>query len=440
MRPTPVIAIFDVGKTNKKCFLFNQSYQVVHEHTERLAETTDEDGHACEDLSCLRQFVFDSLQKLAALKQFELKAINFSAYGASFVYIDENGEPLTPLYNYLKPYPPKLQEQFYNAYGGQAAFSSRTASPVLGSLNSGMQLYRLKYERPELFKKIKHALHLPQYLAYLLSGKAYSDLTSIGCHTNLWDFENNNYHDWVRKEGIEKLLPPIVSYDHTTPGPNYVIGTGLHDSSAALIPYLINFTEPFVLISSGTWCISLNPFNNSLLTQEELSKDCLCYLQYKGLPVKASRLFAGQAHEDAVKKIAAHYNVSPFFYQKIEFDAALAAQLKKETGRDLLSFGNVKEAYHQVMIDIVRKQAAATKLVLNNPVKRIFVDGGFSNNPLYMHLLAAEFPQLKIYAASMSQATALGAALAVHSVWSEQSLPADIIRLHYYAASLQTVL
>src|SRR5205085_6586159 len=133
-------------------------------------------------------------------KEFEVKAINFSTYGASFVYIDENGDPVTPLYNYLKPYPEALKKKFYDDYGGEEAFSSRTASPVLGSLNSGMQLYRLKYEKPEVFKKIKHALHLPQYLSYLISGRAYSDLTSIGCHTNLWDFQNKHYHEWVIKE------------------------------------------------------------------------------------------------------------------------------------------------------------------------------------------------------------------------------------------------
>ena len=61
---------------------------------------------------------------------------------------------------------------------------------------------------------------------------------------------------------------------------NYCVGIGLHDSSAALIPYLMNFKEPFVLISTGTWCISLNPFNEAPLTKEELKSDCLSYMSY----------------------------------------------------------------------------------------------------------------------------------------------------------------
>ncbi|MGZ8538870.1 MAG: FGGY family carbohydrate kinase, partial [Flavisolibacter sp.] len=170
--PQPVIAIFDIGKTNKKLFLFDQNYNVLYERSARFTETIDEDGDPCENIESLRLSIFDSLRHVFAKKEFEVKALNFSTYGASFVYIDHNGDSLTPLYNYLKPYPEALKKKFYEEYGGEIEFSSQTASPVLGSLNSGMQLYRMKYEKPEVFKKIQYALHLPQYLSYLITGKA----------------------------------------------------------------------------------------------------------------------------------------------------------------------------------------------------------------------------------------------------------------------------
>ena len=155
MSEIPVIAIFDVGKTNKKLFLFDEQYRIIFERTARFTETVDEDGAPCENLESLRLSVFDSLREVFRRKDVAIKAINFSAYGASMVNIDEEGRPLTPLYNYLKEYPEALSEQFYNNYGGKAAFSVQTASPVLGSLNSGMQLYRLKYEQPEIFSRLK---------------------------------------------------------------------------------------------------------------------------------------------------------------------------------------------------------------------------------------------------------------------------------------------
>jgi sugar (pentulose or hexulose) kinase len=444
MKALPVIAVMDVGKTNKKLFLFDQGYNIVHEQSARFTETTDEDGDPCENLESLRLSVFDSLRAVMNKKKFEIKAVNFSAYGASFVYIDENGMPLTPLYNYLKTYPESLKNGFYKKYGGEEEFSSRTASPVLGSLNSGMQIYRLKHEKPELFSQVKYALHLPQYLAYLLSGKPFSDMTSIGSHTNLWDFQKNDYHEWVDKEGIRPILAPIAAYDEVIPtgmyGNNYVAGIGLHDSSAALIPYLLNFREPFVLISTGTWSISLNPFNHSPLTVEELNKDCLCYLDFKGNPVKASRLFAGYMHDEQVKRIAAHFNTDPLRFRNLAFDPALAAKQKNKSTTfettDLSLFASDAEAYHALMADLISQQYASTQLIMKGTkVKRIFVDGGFGKNVIYMNLLAAAFPGAEVFAASMPQATALGAALALHSSWNGKSIPVDLIELKYYAVT-----
>src|SRR5699024_982967 len=324
MDKKPVVAVFDVGKTNKKLLLFDEQYNVVFERSARFLETKDEDGDSCENLESLRLSVFDSLHEVFRKNEFEIKAINFTTYGASFVYLDENGRPLTPLYNYLKSYPKCLSEQLYINYGGEEQFSLQTASPALGSLNSGLQLYRMKYEKPEVFNQITHALHLPQYMSYLLSGRMYSDMTSIGCHTALWSFEDKKYHDWVFKEGLDKKLAPILESDQTfSPaflGNDYVIGIGLHDSSSALIPYLVNFTEPFILLSTATWAISFNPFNSSPLSPEELEKDCLFYLNYKGNPVKASRLFLGNEHDIQAKRIADFFGVSPVYFRTLTID------------------------------------------------------------------------------------------------------------------------
>ncbi|ASU36726.1 FGGY-family carbohydrate kinase [Mucilaginibacter xinganensis] len=459
MSAIPVIAIFDVGKTNKKLFLFDDSYKIVFEKSARFIETVDEDGFACENIESLRLSVFDSLSEVFRMKEFQVKTVNFSAYGASFVYIGNDGKPVTPLYNYLKPYPESLSDEFYKSYGGKEHFSMETASPVLGSLNSGLQLYRLKKEQPAVFNKVKYALHLPQYMSFLLTGNACSDLTSIGCHTGMWDFKKDRYHEWIQREGISVKLPPIVPADKVSPalfpGTGYKVGVGLHDSSAALIPYLVNFSEPFILISTGTWCISLNPFNQEPLTIEELANDCLCYLQYQGKPVKASRLFSGQEHEQQAKRIAEYFNQDVIKYRNVVFDPELVSHLKassqepltsgtinKQSGfgkRDLAEFKDDICAYHQLMFDLVKLQVESTRIVLKHSrVKRLFVDGGFSKNSVYMHLLAKAFPGIEVFAASMAQATAVGAALAVHKEWNRKIIPNDIINLKYYSAN-QTI-
>lgn len=438
----PVIAVFDIGKTNKKLLLFDEQLKIVFEHADQFVESKDEDGFPCDDLEKLNNFVFESLRTVLSKSQFELKGLNFTAYGASFVYIDESGKPLSPLYNYLKPYPEELLEQFYSAYGGKTEFAKETASPVLGSLNSGMQLYRIKYERNDLLKQIRYALHLPQYLSFLISGKSCSDITSIGCHTNLWDFRKNNYHYWLENEGLIDKLAPILPSDTVLKtnfeGHSFDVGIGLHDSSAALIPYLVNFKEPFLLISTGTWCISLNPFNASPLSTFELESDCLCYLHYEGKPVKASRLFAGNEHEQELNRISHYFTESRSRYEQMNFDSAFLNLLDQEevySGNDLASYASDTEAYHRMMIHIIKQQKISSELVIKgSDVKRIFVDGGFSKNSIYMNLLSIVFPEMEVFAASMAQSTAMGAALAIHSSFGNKTIPTDLIELKFYSA------
>lgn len=455
MNRQPVIAILDVGKTNKKLFLIDEGYNIVAEYAQQLAEVIDEDGFPCEDLPKLQQLLGDFLQQIIQLTDYEVKAVNVSAYGASFVYINAAGEPVFPLYNYLKPYNADLQQQFYNANGGEVAFSRSAASPVLGNLNSGMQLYRLKYEQPERFAQVQYALHLPQYLAYAISKVPVSEMTSIGCHTNLWNFDTQTYQQWVAHEGMLDKLPAIVPSDavYTCQVQSHTLacGVGLHDSSAALIPYLACEQEPFVLLSTGTWCIALNSFNASPLTDDQLQHDCLCYLSYQGKPVKASRLFAGHFHEQEAKRIAAHFGEADDFYKHIKPDEYLLEALRQRitpatyevlnnvsvaafAHRELSLFATATEAYHQLMLDMVAQQVHALQFVLrgSEPVSKLFVDGGFSNNPLFMQLLAKAYPQVQVYASQVAQASAIGAALAIHTHWNTQPIPHNLLKLTHY--------
>lgn len=447
--PIPVIVIFDVGKTNKKLFLFDEKYAIVYEENIQLPETVDEDGDPCEDLSLLTEWIKNSVEKLATFTEFIIKAINFSAYGASMIHLNKEGKALMPLYNYLKPYPENIRDEFYKTYGGKLLLGTQTASPVTGNLNAGLQLYRIKKQNPLLFQNIHTSLHLPQYLSFLVTGRKFSDMTSIGCHTALWDFEKKDYHHWIYKEGIYQKLALIKSGEQIIqmafPGATYIAGIGLHDSSAALIPYLKFFTSPFVLISTGTWCITLNPFNHTKLTEFELQNDCLSYITYKGQSVKASRLFAGFEHDRQVQYLSLFYSKPIDFYKQVSYDRDLIHDkninnhhfddIQQWLPLNLDSFNTYEEAYHELMKRIVDKQIISTNLVLRNTeVKQIYVDGGFSKNRIYMNLLAQAFPEIAVFASTVAQSTALGAALAMHNKWNAHPLAENMIQVKRYNA------
>ena len=86
------------------------------------------------------------------------------------------------------------------------------------------------------------------------------------------------------------------------------------------------------------------------------------------------------------------------------------------------------------MLDLMALQVQSTNLVLHNsPVKKIYVDGGFSKNAIWMYLLAAAYPEMEVYAASVAQASAIGAALAIHNSWNKKKAPENIISLKHFS-------
>src|SRR5450759_2234142 len=367
-----VIAIYDIGKTNKKLILFNDDFKIVSEIEEKFAEIQDDDGFECDDIEHIENWIKESLTSLVVSDKYEIKAVNFTTYGATLVYLDENGNRLTPVYNYLKPIDEKIPEGLYKRYGGRDEFCRRTASPALGMLNSGLQTLWLKTIKPDIFAKTKHVLHFPQYLSYLITGKTYSEHTSIGCHTALWDFDNMKYHPWIKMYGLNLPDPvPVETLNEVTiEGKKIQVGIGIHDSSASLAPYFSGSDGKFLLISTGTWCINMNPFNTEKLTAEQLDKDCLCYMSVTRQPVKSSRLFLGHLHETAVKQITDHFNKPDDYYKKIKADRQLSILLKTKFKEkkiffkpapdsrelkdyiDLYEFGSLEEAYHLSLIHI----------------------------------------------------------------------------------------
>jgi sugar (pentulose or hexulose) kinase len=173
-------------------------------------------------------------------------------------------------------------------------------------------------------------------------------------------------------------------------------------------------------------------------------------MSYLGRPVKASRLFAGYDHEQQVQRLAQHFQRLPAAAAGVGFDPRFVAGLRDRPEpvargasapvtasdfgrRDLAAFESFEQAYHCLMMDIMDQQVRSASLVLpDTGVRRIFVDGGFGKNEVYMHLLATAFPDIEVFAASIPQATALGAALAVHGHWNGGMAPEEMVELRIF--------
>lgn len=437
-----VIAVFDIGKTNKKVLLFDEKLSVVHQSEEKFEEIKDDDGFPCDDIDKIENWILNTLKELAESKEYEVKAVNFSTYGATLMYTDEKDDRVTPIYNYLKPMPEETVNPFYSRYGGVDEFSRKTASPALGMLNSGLQALWLKKNKPGVFSSVKNIMHFPQYCSYLLTKEVVSEYTSIGCHTAMWDFDNMEYHKWLADEGIE--LPEPVSNSKTfnavDPAFRFKVGTGIHDSSASLAPYILGSEKKFILLSTGTWSINMNPFNYDPLTAEELEKDCLAYMSISQKPVKSSRFFLGHIHDMNLERLNEFFKADKNRYKTVKLNTETAKEMLEgdpvffsegipedftDKTADLSQFGSFDEAYQQMVIDLACVLEESVDLIIpkDDTIEDIYISGGFARNEIFVRALATLYSSKQVYTSEVDNATALGAAMVVYNEFGGKALP-----------------
>ncbi|WP_066219688.1 FGGY family carbohydrate kinase [Formosa haliotis] len=430
---TQVIAVFDIGKTNKKIFLFDKDFNVVYTNSIRFEESVDDDQYPCDDIDAIETWIWKEIKAIQDQKDFDIKAINFSTHGATLMYLDQDGNRITPLYNYLKPLDFDFTP-FYNTYGGVAEFSRKTASPAYGMLNSGLQMYWLKHCKPNFYKQAQTILHYPQYLSYLFSNKITADFTSVGAHTAIWDFDTMQYHDWLAKENIS-LPQPTPGKKATRAlvnGQDIAIGSGLHDSSSSIIPLLeehANSNREFILLSTGTWIICMNPFSKETLTAKQLKNDCLCFMTPDKKQIKSSMQFLGRVHEVNAMALSDHFGVDKSHFLKLTLNKALCTDIL-EKGKakffpgtiaddfigdlnQLHTFETYELAYYQLIYEIAQRVHQGINNILDakHNLKDVYISGGFNRNDIFVEYLQQMMPEQHIQFPNGKNASALGAAM-----------------------------
>ncbi|WP_298946208.1 FGGY family carbohydrate kinase [uncultured Polaribacter sp.] len=435
---TKVIAVIDIGKTNKKILLFDEEFDVVYRNATRFDEISDDDGFPCDDIESIENWIQNEIIRIQEEGDYSIKAINFSTHGASLIYLDENGNRVTPLYNYLKPLDVKTYHEFYETNGGEEEFSRKTASPAYGMLNTGLQILKLKKEKPEFWSKVVSILHYPQYLSYLFTKQITADFTSVGAHTATWDFDNMEYHKWVLDSKLNLPIPQngkeaIIT---TFNGQEIAIGKGLHDSSSSIIPLLENEknkNKEFILLSTGTWIIAMNPFSKESLTQHQLKNNCLCFMTPEKQQIKSSMQFLGKIHEVYLSALSTYYKEDINKHLHLQVNKNLCQELIHENSRVFLSEGiddnfeaqpnllayyvNYETAYYQLVFEISKKVINGIKLISdkNSSIKDVYISGGFNKNLIFITFLKLLKSDIRINISDCKNESALGAALMMKS-------------------------
>ncbi len=449
------IAVLDIGKTNKKLLIFDESLNILDSRYERIDEYT-EGGVIFEDIDRTVQWFKDGLKQYSS--QYEIACVSVATHGATYVCVDENGERAVPLVAYTTDPGAEFHDFFYQTFGDAKILQRQTATPNFGNLiNPAKGLFFLKNKYPDGFSKIAHILFFPQYFGYLLTGCIGCEPTYVGCHTYLWDFEKNTWSGIARDLGIDRKLPDKMSrpwdiLGTVTPraacetglSEKTIVTMGIHDSNSSMLPYLVKRDEDFTLNSTGTWCVAMHKEETVCFEDEELGKVVFYNLSAFNDPVKTAIFLGGLEFDHylkIIKKITGKNDFPQFDadrYERIFNDKELfilptivpgTGQFPDSTARviekgETFSFEDIQTegkipaffkdfdtAFSVLIASLVIQTKAALDCIGTKNGRPIYIEGGFSKNKNYTALLGNCYPDSEISLTSLDEATAFGAAM-----------------------------
>jgi len=447
------IAVFDIGKTNKKIIIFDSNLEIKIIDKTNIEEFED-DHLRHDDIEAIQVWMISKLKEYSS--RFDIKVISVSAHGATFTCIDEAGNLAIPELSYTTDPGEAFHKSFYKEFGTKKELQKSTCTPDFNNLLNVAKGIKFAQDTfPDDFGKTANILNLPQYFTYKLTGQVAADPTYIGCHTYLWDFNKNKWSSLVDKLNIrsklpKKILNPWSILGRITSGiaeltglsTNTIVTTGVHDSNASLLPHIISLGSDFVLNSTGTWCVIMHEQEKVKFKEEELGKVVFFNLSALSKPVKTA-IFMGGLEFEAYDKILGcqsselcEFNFD--LYQKIIDDKELfiLPGISKGTGQfpdsnarvveqdkvynftDIETqhtspsfFRNKEIAYSVLNLSLVIQTKISLDRVDMEKGMSIYTEGGFSHNKAYNILLSSLYPESNVYLTNLNEATAYGACI-----------------------------
>lgn len=301
MNKVDVILVLDVGKTNSKISLVNLENGNLETTYKTKSKGIITTRFKALDIDHLWSWFFSKTRRIA--NNYLIKEIITTTHGATAALIDDKSLVL-PIIDYeFDQY--QLVEKKYSEI--RPSFSESASPSLSAGLNLGKQIFWIQENFKTEWKQVKAVLTFPQYLSWFLSGQAVSELTSLGCHTDLWDYKNSRYSSLVKNENWNQLFPPLLKAGDFLGQLSKDIAkisglsnktsvlNGIHDSNASLVPYLKYNNEPKNVISSGTWVVICSIGND--VSFDPIPDEMMISMNYKNEMVPSMRFMGGREWE-----------------------------------------------------------------------------------------------------------------------------------------------
>jgi sugar (pentulose or hexulose) kinase len=302
------VAVIDIGKTNAKVVLIDSRthQQLASRGTPNVVRRDGLYPHA--DVEMLWGFIIESLRALQA--GHGVDGISITTHGATAALLAGDGLAM-PVLDYEHAGP----EATASAYASVRPDFAETLSPRLpNGLNLGAQIFWQAQAHAADFARVTAILTYPQYWAWRLTGVMASEVTSLGCHTDLWAPGRGEFSGMVQSQGWARLFPAVQPAASVlgTILPALAAATGLetgtpvtcgiHDSNASLLPHLGAHAAPFTIISSGTWTIAMTVGGDT--GRLDPARDSLANVDAFGRAVPTARFMGGREFDQLAGVVA----------------------------------------------------------------------------------------------------------------------------------------
>ncbi|USK43987.1 rhamnulokinase [Cytobacillus oceanisediminis] len=190
-------------------------------------------------------------------------SIGIDTWAIDFVLLDEHDQPLTKAVSYRDPRTAGMMEEVFKKIEKDQLYLE-TGIQFL-TFNTIYQLEALKRDRPEVLKRAKTFLMIPDYFNYLLTGKKSNEYTNATTTQLVNAFSKNWDAGIIDKLGINKeifkeIMPPgtVLGNLKEELAADFgfdleVILPATHDTGSAVVA--VPEVENTIYISSGTWSL-----------------------------------------------------------------------------------------------------------------------------------------------------------------------------------------
>jgi sugar (pentulose or hexulose) kinase len=450
------IAVIDIGMTNKKVAIYDDALTQVDAQY-RVFPPKDINGLEAHDLEAMEEWFITRLAEAA--RAYPVKAIAVTTHGATFAAVGRDGKPSIPCIYYTHEPGEEFHRRFYEQFGSPEELQARTGTPYLKAMiNTAKGIFFAKERFPQEFRETAHLLLYPQYWGYRFTGKTGLEGTYMGCHSYLWDQLEGRLSSVAEGLGITSLIPGTLNNSWDVLGTitedvaqktglprNTVVTLGIHDSNSSLLPHFTKKGETgFILNSTGTWCVLMNPVKQYGFAPDELGKVVFFNISAFRGPVKTAIFLGGQEFETWSKILMAlhkrgdlpPYDEGRYLSILEKKDCFLLPELTAGTGQFPRSRPRIVEAgreYHfedisrgqalppcfkdydtgfaVLRISLVMQTLTALERTGLAPGVEVFTEGGFRQNKAYNALVSASLPDNRVFLTDIAEATALGAAM-----------------------------